>query len=85
MRMREWDKTTRRMPHVKKDGDDPVENHDCKPNVGCSPRRSGKRRAHVRDLTPIEGENAHGHAVGDAGQLVNLGIVGDYPTNPGEI
>jgi hypothetical protein len=82
MRKREWDKT--RTPDVKNDGDEPVENNNGKTSVGCSPPRRGKRRAVIGDLTPVESENAHAHAVVCAEQLVDLDIVGNYPADPGE-
>ena len=72
------------MPHVDNGGDDPVENDDGEANVSCDPPRSGKRRTGVGDLTPVECENTHGHAVCDAEQLIDHTIVGSHPAYPGE-
>jgi hypothetical protein len=70
--------------HVKNGCDEPVEKDNGQTNVGRSPPRDGKRRAIVGDLTPVEGEDAHGQAVGDTEQLVDLCIVGSHPAYPGE-
>ena len=65
--------------------EDPVEKHDGDSNVGLSPPRGGKRGAlEGNDLAPVKGENTHGQTMGNAKQLVNLGIVGSYPANPRE-
>ena len=71
-------------PHIKNDGDEPVEKDDCKANIGRDPPRDGKRRYIVGDLTPVEGEDTHGHTVRNPKQLVDLNIVGSYPADPGE-
>jgi hypothetical protein len=35
-------------------------------------------------LAPVKGEYTHGHAMGDTKQVIDLGIVGSYPADPGE-
>ena len=72
------------MPHVENGSDNPVENDDSEANVSCAPPRNGERRAVVGDLTPVECEDTHGHAVCDSEQLINYTIVGSYPADPGE-
>ena len=56
----------KRISHIKNRNDEPVEKEDGKTNVCRSPPRGGKRRANVGYLTPVKGEDAHGHAVSDA-------------------
>ena len=82
VRKRERRKT--RTPHIKDGSNDPVEHDDSEANVSCGPPRDGKRRNDVRDLTPVECEDTHGHAVCDAEQLIDHTIVGGHPTDPGE-
>jgi hypothetical protein len=73
------------VPYVKAHSDEPVENHNGEPDVGCSPPRDRKRRiTEGCELTPVKCENAHGHAVLDTKQLIDRGIVGSYPADPGE-
>lgn len=79
-RKQEWAKARR--THVKNGDEEPVEKQDGEANVSRSPPRDRKRGARVADLTPVEGENAHGQAVGDAKQLVDHGIFWSHPTNP---
>ena len=56
-----------RTSHIKNRRDEPVEKDDSEANICRSPPRGGKRRAvEGSDLTPVKGEDAHGHAVGDA-------------------
>ena len=52
-----------RIPYVKNGSEDPVEKDDGEANINCSPPRDGKRRNVVGDLTPVECEDTHGHAV----------------------
>ena len=74
-----------RWSYVENREEDPVEKNNGDFNVGHSPPRGGKSGApEGSDLTPVKGENAHGQTMGDAKQLVNLGIVGSYPANPRE-
>ena len=57
----------KRTSHIKNRSDEPVEKEDGEANVCRSPPRAGKRRAiEGNDLTPVKGEDAHGHAVSDA-------------------
>jgi hypothetical protein len=74
-----------RTSHIKNRSDDPVEKEDAEADVCRSPPRVDKRRAGKgSDLTPVEGEDAHGHAVSDTEQLVDFHIVGSYPADPGK-
>jgi len=73
-----------RKAHVKNGSEEPVEKDNGESNVGCSPPRDGKRRASVGNLTPVKGEDTHGHAVIDAEQLVDFDVVGSYPADPGK-
>ena len=82
MRTRERDKA--RKTHVKNGSEEPVEQDNGDSNVGCSPPRDGKRRANVGYLTPVKGEDTHGHAVSDAEHLVDFDIFGSHPADPGE-
>ncbi len=82
VRKRERRKT--RTPHVKNGSDDPVENDDGDANVSSGPPWNSKGRTVVRDLTPVECEDTHGHAVCDTEQLIDHTIVGGHPADPGE-
>ena len=73
-----------RRPHVKNDGDEPVEKDECEANVCCGPPWGGKRRKIVGDLAPVKGEDTHGHTMRNPKQLVDLNIVGSHPADPGE-
>jgi hypothetical protein len=65
-----------RRPHVKNDGDEPVEKDDCEANVGYDPPRHDKRRWIVGDLAPVEGEDTHGHTMCNPKELVTLTLLG---------
>ena len=78
------EKQKRGTPHVKNGSEDPVETDDGDANVSCGPPRDGKRRSDVADLTPVECEDSHGHAVCNAEQLIDHTIVGSYPADPGK-
>ena len=72
------------MPHIKNGGNDPVENNDGEANVSCGPPRGKKRRTVVGNLTPIECEDTHGHAMCNSEQLIDHTIVGSNPADPGK-
>ena len=74
-----------KVSHVENGDKEPVEKHDSDTDVGCDPPRDGKGRSDVGDLTPIEGEETHGHAMGHAKQLVDSRIIGCYPAHPREV
>ena len=73
-----------RTPYVKNGSDDPVENYNGEATISCDPPRDGKRRAVEGNLTPVECEDTHSHAVCDAEQLIDHTIVGSHPAYPGE-
>ena len=74
-----------RWPHIENREEDPVEKHDSDASVGHRPPRGAKRgAAECSDLTPVKGENSHGQTVGDAEELIDLGVVRGYPANPRE-
>ena len=74
-----------RTTHIKNGGKEPVEKNDIDTNVRRGPPRVGKRRAFEgADLSPVECEDTHGQAVGDAKELIDCGIVGSYPADPGK-
>jgi hypothetical protein len=68
--------------HIENGNKEPIEKCDGDANIGRNPPRGGKRGGFVRDLTPVEGENTHGKAMGSPKELVYLGIVRSYPANP---
>jgi hypothetical protein len=62
--------------------EEPEKQHDSGADVGSSPPWDRKGWADVGKITPVEGEDTHGHAVRDAKHLVDLGIVGSDPADP---
>jgi hypothetical protein len=68
--------------YIENGNEEPVEKYDTEARVGRSPPRGYKRGASIGDLTPVEGENAHGQTMADPKELVDLGIVWSYPANP---
>jgi len=71
--------------HVENGDEEPVEKDDGDTDVGRGPPRDWKGRIVEGDLTPIEGEKTHGHAMVHAKQLVDGRIVGCYPAHPREV
>ena len=75
----------RHKTYIKNWDKEPSKKDDSDTNVGSRPPRGGKRRAtEGSDLTPVKGQDAHGHAVGDTEHLIDLDVVGRDPTHPRE-
>lgn len=58
------------------------EEYESSCDVSLSPPRSGKWRANISYLGPIEGDETHSHAVDITEHLVDRDVVGSNPADP---